>query len=136
MAKLLVNIDVSDLEAGIRFYTQAFALRVGRRFGRHACELLGAEAPLYVLVKQAGTAPFKQAEQKREYHRHWTPVHLDFEVDDLEAAIARAEKAGAKRESGEIEETAWGRIVQLSDPFGNGFCLLQFTGEGYDTIAT
>jgi predicted enzyme related to lactoylglutathione lyase len=136
MAKLLVNIDVNDLDAGIRFYTHAFALRVGRRFGRHACELLGAEAPLYVLVKGEGTTPFAHAEHKRDYHRHWTPVHLDFEVDDLEAAMARAEKAGAKRESGEIEVTAWGRIVQYADPFGNGFCLLQFTGDGYDTIAT
>jgi predicted enzyme related to lactoylglutathione lyase len=135
MAKLLVNIDVNDLDAGVRFYTQAFALRVGRRFGRHAVELLGAEAPLYVLVKAAGTSPFSHAEHTRDYARHWTPVHLDFEVDELEPAMARAEKAGAKRES-EIDNTAWGRIVQYSDPFGNGFCLLQFTGEGYDAIAT
>ena len=25
---------------------------------------------------------------------------------------------------------------ELSDPFGNGFCFLQFTGRGYDEIAT
>jgi len=23
----------------------------------------------------------------------------------------------------------------LADPFGNGFCLIQFTGRGYDEIA-
>jgi hypothetical protein len=35
----------------------------------------------------------------------------------------------------EIQQAAWGRIANLSDPFGNGFCLLQFTGRGYDAIA-
>jgi hypothetical protein len=27
------------------------------------------------------------------------------------------------------------RLALLADPFGNGFCLLQFTGRGYDAIA-
>jgi hypothetical protein len=26
--------------------------------------------------------------------------------------------------------------VQLSDPWGHGWCLLQFLGRGYDEIAT
>jgi catechol 2,3-dioxygenase-like lactoylglutathione lyase family enzyme len=30
---MLVNIDVDDLERGIRFYTEALGLRVERRFG-------------------------------------------------------------------------------------------------------
>lgn len=35
----------------------------------------------------------------------------------------------------EIHFHAWGRIALLADPFGNGFCLLQFTAGGYDEIA-
>jgi hypothetical protein len=31
---------------------------------------------------------------------------------------------------------AWGRIARLADPFGNGFCLLQFLGRGYDEVAS
>jgi predicted enzyme related to lactoylglutathione lyase len=58
-------------------------------------------------------------------------VHLDFEVDDVAQAVARAVTAGARLE-GEIRRFDWGRIATLSDPFGNGFCLLQFTGAGYD----
>jgi len=27
------------------------------------------------------------------------------------------------------------RIVQQSDPFGHGWCLLEFRGRGYDEIA-
>jgi hypothetical protein len=36
-------------------------------------------------------------------------VHLDFVVEDLETALA--------------------------DPFGNGFCLVEFSERGYDAIA-
>ena len=71
----------------------------------------------------------------RDYRRHWTPVHLDFVVEELEAAVARAVAAGAKLER-EIEHHAWGSIAGLSDPFGHGVCLLRFTERGYDAIAT
>ena len=136
MAKLLVNVDVDDLEKGIRFYTAAFGLTVARRFGPYAVELLGAEAPLYLLVKQSGKPPFEgAAPSARTYHRHWTPVHTDFAVDDIEAAVARALAAGATQE-GPIQDNKWGRMALMADPFGHGFCLLQFSGRGYDEVAT
>jgi lactoylglutathione lyase len=132
-SELLVNIDVDDVEAGVRFYTQVFGLRVGRRFGAGAVELLGGGAPIYLLAKPAGTPPFAGAASARDYGRHWTPVHLDFAVDDIEAAVAVAESAGARRE-GAIRDQVWGRLVLMSDPFGHGFCLLQWKGRGYDEL--
>ncbi|MFE3972286.1 VOC family protein, partial [Stenotrophomonas sp. YIM B13575] len=33
-----------------------------------------------------------------------------------------------------VRERRWGRIAVLSDPFGHGFCLIQFSGEGYDAL--
>jgi lactoylglutathione lyase len=71
----------------------------------------------------------------RDYARHWTPVHTDFVVADLSAAIARAEAAGAVRE-GSVRTARWGRIATLADPFGNGFCLIEFLNRGYDEIAS
>lgn len=135
MTTLLVNIDVDDLDRAIKFYTDAFDLRVGRRFGGAGVEFLGANAAIYLLVKPADSLPFSGATSPRSYGRHWTPVHLDFVVDDLDAALARALAAGALRE-GDVAEHAWGRIVMLSDPFGHGLCLLQFSAQGYDAIAT
>ena len=132
---LLVNVDVPDLERALAFYTQALGLTVGRRFGPDFAELLGAGAPIYLLVKPAGTHPFRGAAETRTYARHWSPVHLDFVVDDIEAAAARARAAGATEED-PITEHAYGRLAMFADPFGNGFCLLQFTGNGYDAIAT
>ncbi|HET6583213.1 MAG TPA: VOC family protein [Nannocystaceae bacterium] len=131
---LLVNIDVDDLERGIAFYTAAFQLRVGRRLGPTVVELVGTDAAIYLLEKPAGTPPYDGATTPRSYARHWTPVHLDFVVDDIEAALARAVAAGATHER-PIATHAWGRITLVVDPFGHGVCLLQFSERGYDAIA-
>jgi predicted enzyme related to lactoylglutathione lyase len=133
MPRVLLNLDVDDTERAVIFYTQALGLRVGRRFEAGFVELLGAEAPLYLLLKAAGTRPFEGAEQSRSYARHWTPLHLDFVVTDLDAAIARALAAGAVLEATPSQH-AYGRLALLHDPFGHGFCLLQFEGKGYDEL--
>jgi catechol 2,3-dioxygenase-like lactoylglutathione lyase family enzyme len=132
--ELLANVDVPDLEAGIAFYTSALGLRVGRRFGTFGAELLGASSAIYLLEKPAGSAPVPGSHQLREYSRHWTPVHLDFVVPDIHAAVRRAVAAGAHAE-GETRTHVWGHIGVFADPFGNGFCLIQFLNRGYDEIA-
>jgi predicted enzyme related to lactoylglutathione lyase len=134
MPNLIVNVDVDDLDRGVKFYTRALALTLGRRFPS-AVELLGAGAPIWLLLNAAETLPYAGASTQRTYQRHWTPVHLDFVVDDLEAAVQRAEHAGAVVER-TISEHVWGHMALLSDPFGHGVCLLQFKGHGYDEITT
>jgi predicted enzyme related to lactoylglutathione lyase len=133
LIQLLVNIDVEDLERATKFYCAALDLRVGRRFDGWT-ELVGASAQIYLLPKREGTRASSSSDEKRHYRRHWTPVHLDFVVGDVNESVARAQAAGATVE-GEIETHPWGRIALLADPFGNGFCLLQFSGRGYDGIS-
>jgi predicted enzyme related to lactoylglutathione lyase len=130
---LLVNIDVPDLPAAIAFYGDAFGLTVTRRLGPEATELSGWPVRLYLLQRPSGSVG--AAVDRRRYDRHWTPVHLDLVVDDLDAALLRALAAGARAETA-VRTEAWGRIVVLADPFGHGFCLLQFRGRGYDEIVT
>jgi len=130
---LLINIDVPDLAAAIAFYTEAFGLTVTRRFGTDGAELDGWPARLYLLQKSEGSAG--AAVSLRRYDRHWTPVHLDVVVDDVEAALARSVAAGARAET-EIKTAAWGKIVAIADPFGHGMCLIEFLGRGYDEIAS
>ena len=55
-ARLLINIDVPDMTAGIAFYTAALGLTVGRRFDADFVELIGSDAPIYLLRKDAGTS--------------------------------------------------------------------------------
>nr|WP_238984575.1 VOC family protein [Halomonas kenyensis] len=56
-------------------------------------------------------------------------VNLD--VDDLERAIA----AGATQEKPIITDR-WGKLALMVDPFGHGFCFVQFLNRGYDEIST
>jgi predicted enzyme related to lactoylglutathione lyase len=133
MASLLLNVDVDDMPRALEFYTRAFELRIGRRFDAGFVELLGAETPIYLLQKPAGSAPFEGGLTPRSYERHWTPLHLDLVVEDLDEAITRAIEAGAHLEAPPSQH-AYGRLALLSDPFGHGFCLLQFQGKGYDNL--
>jgi predicted enzyme related to lactoylglutathione lyase len=134
--QILVNIDVHDLERAIAFYRDAFDLELKRRlFGGRVAEMSGASSLIYLLKKPTGTAPWEGTSAERDYHRHWTPVHLDFEVADIATAVERAVAAGARLES-EPRRFKWGRIAMLSDPFGHGFCLLQLSESGYDADAT
>jgi len=137
--RILVNIDVPDLEHAIGFYQSAFGLTLNRRLGSTGAELLRADAPIYLLEKAAGTptgglAAGGAVRQRRDYARHWTPVHLDVVVDDVDQAVARAVAAGARLEDPPVTHD-WGRIAHLADPYGHGICILQFLGRGYDELA-
>jgi predicted enzyme related to lactoylglutathione lyase len=133
VVSLLVNIDVGELATAIEFYTTGLGLTVRRRLAPDIVELRGGSSPIFLTEYPAGTQPCPGAPRSREYRRHWTPVHLDFVVSELEPAIRRAESAGAKPE-GAIREFPWGRYIVMADPFGNGFCLLQFQGAGYASL--
>ena len=130
----IVNIDVDNLESAERFYVDAFGLRVGRHFGGSSVELLGAPAPIYLLEKADNTPALSSAKEARRYSRHWTPVHLDFVVDDIETAVERSVRAGASVEQ-PVSSHKWGKLALMADPFGHGFCLIEFVGRGYDEIA-
>ena len=136
--RILINIDVEDLLIGETFYRNAFGLLPKRRLGDKVLELEHEGLLVYLLEKAPGSFPIQGcSDVEKHYDRHWTPVHLDLVVDDVKEALRRAEKAGAIRSKGsEIREHDWGKIVEISDPFGNGLCLLEFVGSGYDTLAT
>lgn len=130
--QLLVNIDVDDLDRAIAFYRDGVGLRLARLlFDGTVAEMRGTTATIYLTVKSAGTITSLNASTLRDYRRHWTPVHFDLAVDEIAGAVERAVAAGATLE-GQIESFNWGQQATLSDPFGHGFCLLQFSAMGYD----
>jgi predicted enzyme related to lactoylglutathione lyase len=129
----LVNLDVDDIQKAICFYTAALGLTVGRRFGSFGVELLGGSAPIHLLVKPAGTRAAYSTSQHRSYERHWTPLHLDFVVDEIESAVEKAVSAGARLEQ-PIANYEWGKLASMADPFGHGFCFVEFLGRGYDEL--
>jgi predicted enzyme related to lactoylglutathione lyase len=58
---------------------------------------------------------------------------MDIVVTDLAEATSRAVAAGACTESGVIIEP-YGRMTFFSDPFGHGFCFIEWIGRGYDEL--
>lgn len=130
--KLILNIDVPDLQRGIEFYCEALGLRHTRLLDHDIAELEGASSTLYLQERAPGSPAVKSPEVGRDYQRHWTPVHFDIVVPDVDAAAARAIAAGARQESGHLDWRG-SRCVTFSDPFGHGFCLIQFQrNETYD----
>ena len=127
----LLNIDVPDVAAAERFYVAAFGLEPGRRFGDDFVELIGWPAPVYLLQKASGSRG--AGADLRRYDRHWTPIHPDVVVGDLDAALQRATAAGALVEAS-ARQTPYGRIAMLADPFGHGFCLIEFNDRGYEAL--
>src|SRR6202011_5718657 len=90
LMELLVNLDVDNLEMAIAFYSTVFDLKVGRRFGAGAAEMLGSSAPIYLLAKAAGTPVSSTTTEGRSYGRHGTPVQFLFVVDDSQSAVQSA----------------------------------------------
>lgn len=128
--RTLINIDVPDLEPAIIFYTAALGLSHSRTLDDDVAELTGASSVIYLLQKVTESESSNKRSQTRHYTRHWTPVHIDFVVDDIAATSRQALAAGAVRES-ECVEWKGSKCITFSDPFGHGFCLIEFVGEGY-----
>jgi predicted enzyme related to lactoylglutathione lyase len=130
--KMLVDIDVPDLAPAIAFYCAAFGLHLQRIMDDDVAELTGGSAIIYLLQKDAGSKYASSVSESRQYSRHWTPVHIDFVVEDLKQATKHVLDAGAIRES-ECVEWHGSSCATFSDPFGHGFCLIEFEGETYST---
>ena len=117
-----VYIGVTELEHGIAFYTQDLGLRLRRRLRTNWVELEGASVPVFLLVSN----------RPRDFAGPWT-VHLDFVTADLDAAVQQAQGAGAVLDR-PLQTREWGRMANMTDPFGNSFDLIEFAPGGYENI--
>lgn len=72
--RLLINIDVPDLQAGIAFYEAALGLLLHRLLDDDVAEMHGAACTLYLLQNPAGSSATAAAAVRRDYARHWTPA--------------------------------------------------------------
>jgi predicted enzyme related to lactoylglutathione lyase len=129
--RILVNIDVPELVPAIDFYEAAVGARFSRFLDDDVAELEYGSSVIYLLRKAQASRSTPPSGRPRDFARHWTPVHVDFVVADIDLAVARAAAAGATRES-ECIEWRGSKCVTFSDPFGHGFCLIEFAGSGYE----
>jgi predicted enzyme related to lactoylglutathione lyase len=124
MISVSVSIDVPNLAEGVRFYASAFGFVKTSEPVAGVAVLRVDEAEICLLEKRPGTRASKDTSDTRRYERHWTPVHMDIHVDDLDAALAKALAAGALEEQ-TFKHPEHGSVAFCSDPFGHGFCLIE-----------
>ncbi len=133
MIAVHVYVEVTTMEQGIAFYCDGLGLTVKQRFTPRWIELTGANAPIFLLANLPLTADLGDTTHTRDYRRHWTPVHLDFIVSDLDGMLARLQALGGRLDR-PVKQRDYGRIANMADPFGNGFDLIEFSGSGYDAM--
>jgi predicted enzyme related to lactoylglutathione lyase len=134
MIEVHAYIEVADLERGINFYCDGIGLALKRRLSRSWVELEGANLRVFLLGNRPSLAEIGATTQPRDFGRHWTPVHLDFIVADLDAAVTRLLALDATLDR-PIQNADYGRMANMADPFGNGFDLIEFSGPGYDRVS-
>ena len=125
-ARVNLSIDVPELEAGLRFYAAVFGFVEKARPFPTMAVLDANNVTVCMHAKSAGTKSSVGGSELRRYERHWTPVHLDFDVPEFDAVLAKVRAEGGTVEN-EFRTQGPKPVAFCSDPFGNGFCVI---GEG------
>ena len=107
-----VVVDCDDPERLATFWTAMLAVEVAFRWNQ------------YVMLKPAADGqPALAFQQVPEQKTGKNRVHLDFFVDDLDAAQARTEALGGTRVH-DVEQDGV-RVRVMADPEGNELCLVK-----------
>jgi catechol 2,3-dioxygenase-like lactoylglutathione lyase family enzyme len=119
-----ITIDVDDVDRAVAFYARGLGLTLVEQRADWARLALGDQT-FWITALPAGPA----GAVHRDYRRHWTPIHLDFIVEDIDAAVTRALAAGGRldREIRRDVAEPLGRhdVANLCDPAGNGVDLVR-----------
>ncbi len=121
--RVSVTIDVPSLDDGLAFYGKVFGFQEETRPNGSFAILAKDDARITLIEKPEGSPVAASTGDVRRYDRHWTPVHLDFHVENFEETLKRAMASGASVE----ESFGGGRrppAAFCADPFGNGFCVI------------
>lgn len=124
MSKISVCIDVSEMKKAIKFYTQALGCQLIKEADEYT-ELSFDGLRVYLAARENDSNPLVKGEAVRSFERHWTPVHLDFHVSDIDRCISSIIELGGQKEGGSSGN--WGTAAFCADPFGNGFCVMEYT---------
>ncbi len=122
MSKALsISIDVGEVERAAHFYERALGCERKVRHSARWLVLTMNGLDIHLQEQLAGT--IGAANQERSYARHWTPIHLDFGVTDVQTEMGAVRRHGGTVEGYNADGSA--EIAHCADPFGNGFCLIR-----------
>jgi predicted enzyme related to lactoylglutathione lyase len=118
--KLEICIDVDDVDRAVEFYGRGIGLEIPKHEKEWAQAVLGEQ--VFWIMK---IAPGPSGAISRDCQRHWTPIHLDFHVDDIDTVVERAIAAGGKLDREIQRNTDGSAMANLADPSGNGIDVVQ-----------
>lgn len=104
-----VTVMVSNIDAGVDFYTQKLGLELKQRYGDYYAEI---EAP----GLKIGLHPTSDKVQKGNN------LSIGFGVGDFDQALEDLKTKGIKIQ---VEEEGWGRLGNFEDPDGNKLYLAE-----------
>ena len=113
-AGMTAYVYTKDLDRMRQFYEGALGVKAAPHGDWLPFDLGGATFALHGV----------SADLDRDLQR----VNISFEVDDIEAAVARFREQGAKVLQG-VSDEAFGRCAVFQDPDGRTFDLLQHQGS-------
>lgn len=119
---MTVSIDVSHLQKAENFYIQALGAKKIRNQGEKMSIISIWSSEIYLQEKDVGTKSIPWTEILRDYHRHWTPVHIDFICENVDDIVKKVLEMWWSHEWWESAD--WWSIAHCADPFGNGFCII------------
>ena len=113
-------LEVADLDAAARFYTEVLGLRVQARSDERVWVLVGEETRIGLWTPQVGIAGGQGG----------THVHYAMHIaeDDYAAAVERLREQGYSPHEEDFE--ANGRAAYVTDPDGNVVELWTWAGSG------
>jgi predicted enzyme related to lactoylglutathione lyase len=114
-----IVIDCADPEALARFWMALFAVHI---------DSVEDAPPRYIDLTTRDGVPTIRFQRVPEPKAVKNRLHLDIEVQDLDAAIARVESLGGTGVRGKEQEFGW-RYRVMADPEGNEFCLIARAGS-------
>jgi hypothetical protein len=116
MNRVSISVDVPDITEGVHFCTSAFGFSKSSQPMPGVVVLRAGSVKVCLLERRAGSKPSAHTGETRRYERHWTPVHRDIQVANLNNALASALV---------FESSEHGAAAFCSDPFGHGFGLFE-----------
>ncbi|MDR1514998.1 MAG: VOC family protein [Synergistaceae bacterium] len=113
-----VTIDSADFRTLADFYVKLLGGRIVREFGGHgvAVGVPGTDINLNFQNADGYSPPVWPEEPGKQQQM----AHLDFLVDDLDAAVSRAAELGAVKAPQQFIP----EITVMLDPAGHPFCLI------------
>ena len=108
------------MNRAVEFYGRGLGLQIQQHEKEWAKAVLG-EQVFWIMKVASGPS----GAISRDYQRHWTPIHFDFQVEGIDAVVTRALAAGGRLDREIQRNPDGGAMANLSDPSGNGIDIVQ-----------